>query len=558
MRRYSAHIKLIIYFILLVIIPVFIVGTISIIISINTVEILVNRQMDNAAKQTVEKIKLYLNDATNTCNEFQNLFQKDFIPKDNKEKILKAFVVFKKIHPQLNAIYYGDKSGKFFKDPPKIRPGYDPRVRPWYKKAIKFGKTIWTDVYIFATSNKPGITVAAPIADKDGEYIGVIGIDIILDELSEFLKQLKIGENGRVFIIETSGEAQGKILAHPISAYILKPIKEKEKIFTEYLETEGKEHTSKYFIKSSSFDDGFRKWIIGIIVPKRDFQKDIDTVLYSTLLSTFIGLIIAGFLGVFASDSIIKPIKDSSRDGLIKQQMYNVGILTTTRIKYFINNAETVCKELAELFIKRVISLDNPNKIISTFQSIKNTYPQFSSIYFVSIDNKFFIEPPQWPDVAAKYNPLEKPWYKKAVSERKLIWTDVYILHSLQKPGLTVAMPIEGENNTYIGVIGLDITLEDLSKFVRELKIGKKGRVFIVETKGNLKNKIIAHPISAYTTKDVIEKEKTFKQVFDDQITFVGEYICQYIPFKDNYRKWLIGIVVPKIEFLKVVEKFLE
>ena len=71
---------------------------------------------------------------------------------------------------------------------------YDPRVRPWYQTARSTLKSIWTDPYIFFTSKQPGITVASPVFDSDGVVVGVVGVDIEITAISDFLSQLKIGK----------------------------------------------------------------------------------------------------------------------------------------------------------------------------------------------------------------------------------------------------------------------------------------------------------------------------------------------------------------------------
>ena len=45
------------------------------------------------------------------------------------------------------------------KKPPE---GYDPTARPWYKLASEVKATVVTAPYIFASTKKPGITVARP------------------------------------------------------------------------------------------------------------------------------------------------------------------------------------------------------------------------------------------------------------------------------------------------------------------------------------------------------------------------------------------------------------
>jgi len=88
---------------------------------------------------------------------------------------------------------------------------YDPRVRPWYETAKGTKGSIWTDPYIFFTSQKPGITIASPVIARDGSVQGVIGVDIEIDAISEFLADLKIGESGTALIVNRNGD----VIAHP-------------------------------------------------------------------------------------------------------------------------------------------------------------------------------------------------------------------------------------------------------------------------------------------------------------------------------------------------------
>ena len=64
---------------------------------------------------------------------------------------------------------------------------FDPRVRPWYKKALGHGKIVWSDPYIFFTSQKPGITIAGPTYDESGVLKSIVGVDIEIDALSTFM-----------------------------------------------------------------------------------------------------------------------------------------------------------------------------------------------------------------------------------------------------------------------------------------------------------------------------------------------------------------------------------
>ncbi|HEX2018576.1 MAG TPA: cache domain-containing protein [Aurantimonas sp.] len=89
---------------------------------------------------------------------------------------------------------------------------YDPRTRPWYVKANAGRDVVWTDPYIFFSSQRPGITVAKAVrADARLGISGAVGIDIEIDALSGFLRGLEVGERGSAAIVAQPGD----VIAHP-------------------------------------------------------------------------------------------------------------------------------------------------------------------------------------------------------------------------------------------------------------------------------------------------------------------------------------------------------
>lgn len=87
---------------------------------------------------------------------------------------------------------------------------YDARTRPWYLKASDLGTRIWTNPYIFFTSQQPGITVAAPVVFQNDGLQGVVGVDIEISAISDFLSALQISESGTAAILHEDGS----VLAH--------------------------------------------------------------------------------------------------------------------------------------------------------------------------------------------------------------------------------------------------------------------------------------------------------------------------------------------------------
>lgn len=98
-----------------------------------------------------------------------------------------------------------DTAGNTIKVENSSDDSYDPRVRPWYLGALEVQDVYWTDVYIFFTDQKPGVTAARVVRGPEGQVLGVLSMDVLLEELSTFLAGLSIGKSGRALIIDEKG-----------------------------------------------------------------------------------------------------------------------------------------------------------------------------------------------------------------------------------------------------------------------------------------------------------------------------------------------------------------
>jgi len=115
-------------------------------------------------------------------------------------------------------VYIGRKDGVLIDgadwSPPK---GYDPRNRPWYRRAVTVGGVGFTTPYIDLVTNKLVIALVKPLV-VNGETVGVMGADTVLDSLVQNVLNLKVGESGYGFIVERNG----MILVHPRQEYVMR------------------------------------------------------------------------------------------------------------------------------------------------------------------------------------------------------------------------------------------------------------------------------------------------------------------------------------------------
>jgi adenylate cyclase len=80
----------------------------------------------------------------------------------------------------------------------------------------------------------------------------------------------------------------------------------------------------------------------------------------------------------------------------------------------------------------------------------------------------------------ASYDPRTRPWYKEIGAESTVYWSGVYRFGKSGEPGVTVSMPVFDAAGNLEAVVGLDITLQTLSRFLSRQQTAGKGTAVIV------------------------------------------------------------------------------
>ncbi|CAH8194697.1 methyl-accepting chemotaxis protein [Vibrio aestuarianus] len=118
-------------------------------------------------------------------------------------------------------IFFGTPKGDMYRShPERNRADYDPRQRPWYKDASSAGKQIITTAYQDAITNALLVTIAEPVR-INGQFAGVVGADVLIDQLINDVISLDAGKNAYAMLIDAQN---GTFLAHPDKNYLLKPV----------------------------------------------------------------------------------------------------------------------------------------------------------------------------------------------------------------------------------------------------------------------------------------------------------------------------------------------
>jgi methyl-accepting chemotaxis protein len=130
------------------------------------------------------------------------------IPQGESDK--KVFALLQDLgnsHPAYAYAILGTAAGGYVSWPDDAKlSNYDPRQRPWYKAAqAKPGKPFRTEAYYWAQDDATYVSTVRTIDNKLGTNGGVVSIDVTLKQLTEIVKQIKLGETGYLMLVENTG-----------------------------------------------------------------------------------------------------------------------------------------------------------------------------------------------------------------------------------------------------------------------------------------------------------------------------------------------------------------
>ena len=177
------------------------------------------RQVDNGISMFFDEIEknvdylashsaiLDAEQGVKTHMQSPNSVKLDHANGSNTEKTaFNLFDHFGKTHPGLAYIYIGNEQGGYIQWPEgEVTANYDPRVRPWYKTGkTANGKTVRTNAYYWAADDMVIVSTVKAIKQA-GEFIGVQGMDVSLQGLTDIIANIKLGETGYLMLIEDSG-----------------------------------------------------------------------------------------------------------------------------------------------------------------------------------------------------------------------------------------------------------------------------------------------------------------------------------------------------------------
>ena len=328
---------------------------------------LARKQFNKNSERIIEKTQVFLKSIEKAASVVTEVFQEDNKKFDYDFDSVQAKLLMRTVisYKDIALIYYGNNDGGFIRagrldgeifqkkinvsEPDKayyryfsntmnetlsVKPSsYDPRLRPWYIGAAKTKKVYWSEPYVFFETGELGITVSIPVFSKlDDQIIGVVGADIPLTGLSEFLRTLDLTENELALIIDNSNSIVAcsdkiNIVVEKSGVQIRKKIDELampeiQKALKSMPDKNNKNsffdfpyNNNTYLVNITTFPERFdKKWFIIIIAPDDDFLKALQALINHIFFIALPGIVIALFITWLLAKKISNPIEQLSED----------------------------------------------------------------------------------------------------------------------------------------------------------------------------------------------------------------------------------------------------
>lgn len=183
----------------------------------------------------------------------------------------------------------------------------------------------------------------------------------------------------------------------------------------------------------------------------------------------------------------------------------NTGEELALRVDDYLKGYEIIVKSLAQ---QETIVKAERYEVESVLASFNANDPEIKYLY-VGYENGDFFEGSglEYPD----YDPRVMNWYQDG--KVGLNYSDDYFEDG--ESLVTVSYPIVDKKGTVVGVLGLDIEMDVISKMVENVKIGETGYPVIVDKNGV----ILSHPDQGYLGKTM--EEQALMESISSRIDFI-------------------------------------
>lgn len=190
---------------------------------------------------------------------------------------------------------------------------YDYFNQEYYTLAKNSKSAVITDPYFDPTSNLVMASCTAPIIDRSGTFLGCVTIDLMLTSINENLSEIKIGDTGTVWLIDSIGN----YIYHPAF----------ENVIEQGMNVTSSTELGEYISKIQSQDTGIGEfvwennkrllywqnlpgstWKMGLTIEEKEVLKSVTTMINISIIISIIAVIVCSLVIILQAIGIAKVI----------------------------------------------------------------------------------------------------------------------------------------------------------------------------------------------------------------------------------------------------------
>ncbi|MEA5448243.1 sensor histidine kinase [Leptolyngbya sp. CCNP1308] len=234
-------------------------------------------------------------------------------------------------HLKHMTIYQTDDRGH--RTQAEVTPAPEPvQEEEWYATAAVAGQPLWSPIY--AWHDQPevlSISASYPMYTPQGDLLGVMGADLGLTQMGQFLQDIQVSPSTQIFVVERSGllvansaggapfamvdgEAQRRAATdspNPQVRAAAQHLAQRDWLTSAApVQREVWLPEGRQFVSAVPWgDDLGLDWVVVVVVPETDFLTQMDTYVRTTLLVAVLSLAIAMLMALLTDRWINRPIR---------------------------------------------------------------------------------------------------------------------------------------------------------------------------------------------------------------------------------------------------------
>lgn len=187
-------------------------------------------------------------------------------------------------------------------------------------------------------------------------------------------------------------------------------------------------------------------------------------------------------------------------------------------------------------------------------------------------------------DPEATFDPRRTLVYEEVRAQKRSVWGGTDLLKGtvdVTTVGISYAVPLYDNRQNMVGVVMVDLSVGELSRYISRIRVAQNGYAFLVEQRGRQEARIVAYPNldRLLTTEQGLERLATLDELQDELVTKSLDlllvaarqepgtvasgsvrrngvsHLVGLVSASGAGPPWTIGVVVPEDDFMSGVQR---